>query len=92
MQQFVQATDLKPGSIYLAFDNKEGLFREALDSYTQQSIIQIRNTRGSAISVGEGICLFLESIIQESTREIIAVVFSSKPSSSWLLREMNSMN
>lgn len=69
MQQVVKATGLKPGSIYLAFGNKEGLFREALDSYAQKGIAKISSTLESASSVGEGICLFLEKIIQESTRE-----------------------
>lgn len=69
MQQVVQTTGLKPGSIYLAFGNKEGLFREALDSYAQKSIAQIRSTLDSATSVGEGICQFLEKIIHESTRK-----------------------
>ncbi|MCW8932708.1 MAG: TetR/AcrR family transcriptional regulator [Gammaproteobacteria bacterium] len=67
MQQVVQATGLKPGSIYLAFGNKEGLFREALDSYAQQTITLIRNTVDNANSVGEGICIFIEKIIQQSS-------------------------
>nr|WP_320014191.1 helix-turn-helix domain-containing protein [uncultured Desulfobacter sp.] len=33
MQQVVKVTYLKPGSIYHAFGNKEGLFREALDNF-----------------------------------------------------------
>ncbi len=69
MQQVVQATGLKPGSIYLAFGNKEGLFREALNYYAQKIIVQIRSTLDSAPGVGEGICLFLESIIRESSQK-----------------------
>ncbi|WP_353571760.1 TetR/AcrR family transcriptional regulator [Candidatus Albibeggiatoa sp. nov. BB20] len=69
MQQVVKITGLKPGSIYLAFGNKEGLFREALNSYAQKAIVQIRKTLDSAPSVGEGICILFEQIIQESTRE-----------------------
>jgi len=68
MQQVVQATGLKPGSIYLAFGNKEGLFREALESYAQQSIACIRNILDTAPSVGEGLCALLEAYIQQSTR------------------------
>lgn len=69
MQQVVQATGLKPGSIYLAFGNKEGLFREALESYAQKTIEQIRTTLDNASSIGEGICVFLENIIQESSQK-----------------------
>lgn len=69
MQQVVQTTGLQPGSIYLAFGNKEGLFREALESYAQKSIVYIRNILDSAPTVGEGICTLLESFVQQSTRE-----------------------
>ena len=69
MQQVVKTTGLKPGSIYLAFDNKEALFREALERYAQKSISQIRNTLDTTKSVGEGICTLLEAFIQESTNE-----------------------
>ncbi|MBU1057345.1 MAG: TetR/AcrR family transcriptional regulator [Proteobacteria bacterium] len=69
MQQVVKTTGLKPGSIYLAFGNKEGLFREALESYAQKSIAQIRHTLDTAASVGEGLCRLLDAVIQESTRE-----------------------
>lgn len=67
MQQVVAATGLKPGSIYLAFGNKEGLFREALEAYAQRSIERIRNTLDNAPSVGKGICELLEAFIEEST-------------------------
>jgi len=69
MQQIVNATGLKPGSIYHSFGNKEALFREALECYGQKSLIKIRNTLDNARSVGEGICAHLEGVIEESTRE-----------------------
>lgn len=69
IQQVVKTTGLKPGSIYLAFGNKEALFREALERYAQNSIRQIRNTLDAAKSVGEGICAHLEKIVQESAGE-----------------------
>ena len=69
MQQVVKATGLKPGSIYLAFGNKEGLFREALERYAQKAVERIRGTLDGAASVGEGICAHLEGIVRESTRE-----------------------
>lgn len=78
MQQVIKATGLKPGSIYLAFGNKEGLFREALDSYAQQSITQIRSILDSAPSSREGICVILENFIQESTRKTYCSCFLIK--------------
>jgi TetR/AcrR family transcriptional repressor of nem operon len=69
MQQVVKTTGLKPGSIYLAFGSKEGLFREALDRYAQRSIAQIRDVLNSGASVGEGICRFLEERVQDSTKK-----------------------
>lgn len=69
MQQVVQTTGLKPGSIYLAFGNKEGLFREALEVYAQKSITHIRNTLDTAPSVGDGLCTLLEAVIQESKKK-----------------------
>ena len=65
MKQVVKTTGLKPGSLYLAFGNKEALFREALESYAQQSIARIRSILDNAPSVGEGICAHLEKMVQE---------------------------
>jgi len=69
MQQVVKTTGLKPGSIYHAFGNKEGLFRESLESYAQKGLMQIRNVLDTAPSVGEGICMIIEKNIQESTKK-----------------------
>ena len=69
MQQVVKTTGLKPGSIYLAFGNKEGLFREALEGYAQKGMTQISNVLDTAPSVGKGICTILEMMLDESTRE-----------------------
>lgn len=68
MQQVVKTTGLKPGSIYHAFGNKEGLFREALESYASKTLSHIRDIMDNAPSVGEGICIFLEERIQDSTK------------------------
>lgn len=69
MQQVVKTTGLKPGSIYLAFGNKEGLFREALETYSQKSLAYIRNILDSAPTLGEGLCELLEAFVQQSTRK-----------------------
>jgi len=69
MQQVVQTTGLKPGSIYLAFENKEGLFREALEVYARKSRAYIRQLLDSAPTIGEGLCRLFEAFIQQSTQK-----------------------
>lgn len=69
MQQVVETTGLQPGSIYLAFGNKEGLFREALESYAQKSLTRIRTTLETAPSVNEGIRMIFEGLITDSQQE-----------------------
>lgn len=78
MKQVVKTTGLKPGSLYLAFGNKEALFREALESYAQQSIARIRSILDNAPSVGEGICAILEKNIEDSTSENYSSCFLVK--------------
>ena len=69
MQQVVETTGLKPGSIYHSFGNKEALFREALEHYAKKSMTQIRHTLDNAASVQEGLCAHFEKIIQDSLRK-----------------------
>ena len=69
MQQVVRATGLKPGSLYHSFGNKEALFHEALERYTQKSFAHIQNLLDTSPSVGEGICMHLERVIEQSTSE-----------------------
>lgn len=78
MQQVVQTTGLKPGSIYHAFGSKEGLFREALEGYARRSINRIHATMANASSIGEGICSFLESSITAAEQENYSSCFLVK--------------
>jgi AcrR family transcriptional regulator len=66
IQQVTERTGLKPGSIYLAFGSKEGLFQNALDSYAQKSIKDIRQVLNNAEDVDAGICLLFEKLIEET--------------------------
>lgn len=68
MQQIVDTTGLKPGSIYHSFGNKESLFREVLEHYSFKGLARIRNIIENARSVGEGICLHLEEVVEQSTK------------------------
>ena len=76
MQQVMKTTGLKPGSIYHAFGNKEGLFKEALETYALKGIMQIRKVLDTAPGVGEGICTIFEKYIQESTRKKLLQLLS----------------
>jgi len=66
MQQIVETTGLKPGSIYHSFGNKESLFREVLTSYSAKSMAKIRETIDGAESINEGILAHLENTVAES--------------------------
>lgn len=67
MQQICEITGLKPGSIYHAFGNKKGLFKEAIDYYSASSAARSQEILNSAPCIGEGLCDLLESIIVSST-------------------------
>lgn len=67
MQQVKAATGLKPGSLYLAFGSKEGLYKEALKRYAKESMDNSRQVLEQAPSVCEGVCELLENIVQQST-------------------------
>ena len=66
IQKVVKATGLKPGSLYLAFGSKEGLYLAALEHYALQSQAGLRQTLEQAPSIGEGICQQLLRMVEES--------------------------
>ncbi|GAA3528585.1 TetR/AcrR family transcriptional regulator [Zobellella aerophila] len=66
MQMVVKATGLKPGSLYLAFGSKEGLYQAALEHYARQSQATLCQTLEQATSIGEGICRQLLRMVEES--------------------------
>ena len=68
MQQIVDTTGLKPGSIYHSFGSKEKLFREVLNNYTSKSLARIRMTMDGASSVGEGLCQHLENVAEQTVQ------------------------
>jgi len=53
--RLVKATELNPGSIYAAFNSKEGLFLAALDHYGQLSTEKIKQALRESDSPLEGI-------------------------------------
>ncbi len=68
IQMVVKATGLKPGSLYLAFGSKEGLYLAALEHYAHQSQAILRQTLKEEMSFGEGICRQLLRMVEESAR------------------------
>lgn len=66
MQELFDRTGLKPGSIYLAFGNKEGLFKESLDYYARQSLMKLETALTGATSVEKGIYDVLMGFVEES--------------------------
>lgn len=78
MQDVVKTTGLKPGSIYLAFGNKEGLFREALEKYAKTGSERIRKTIEKAPSIELGICQHLENFVIDSTKDDFSSCFLVK--------------
>lgn len=66
MQQVFKATGLKPGSLYLAFGSKEGLYQAALQHYASQSQATVRQQLEEAPSVREGICRILLRMVDEA--------------------------
>ncbi len=69
MQQVTKATGLKPGSIYLAFENKQGLYQEALDLYANKSLEGIQHQIDQAASPGEAICQILQEMVRTASEK-----------------------
>lgn len=63
ISQLVEATQLKPGSLYAAFDSKEGLFLAALDRYAQQSIERLEQALGDGLDPLQGVENFLRGLV-----------------------------
>ena len=69
MTDLVDATDLRPGSIYAAFNSKEGLFLAALDHYAEHSVAKIERALTEAESPLEGIRSFFRKLGKEAAGE-----------------------
>lgn len=69
MQQIFSSTGLKPGSLYLAFGNKEELFRQALLCYANNGLSSLKKNLLAADSVPFAICQQLIRMTQESLEQ-----------------------
>ncbi|MDU0356251.1 TetR/AcrR family transcriptional regulator [Paraglaciecola aquimarina] len=66
MQQLLQATGLRPGSLYREFESKEGLYLLALSRYAATTIDNVNNRIKHSSSVLEGIKSILANLFEEA--------------------------
>lgn len=62
----VSATKLNPGSIYAAFDSKEGLFLESMEFYGNRSLANLKNYINDAETPATGIENFFRALIAKT--------------------------
>ncbi len=67
--RLVEATRLKPGSLYAAFESKEGLFLAALDQYAQRSRQRLLAVLAEAPDPLQGVERVFEQLAESSRRE-----------------------
>ncbi len=67
MNQLVESTGLKPGSLYGAFQSKEQLFIAALECYGQRTVAVVDAMLQSAASPMAGIRNFIDWIVADVT-------------------------
>ena len=63
IQDIVAATGLKPGSIYAAYKNKEGMFNAVLNMYTSNSLKTINEVLNKSDDILQNIEDFLQIVI-----------------------------
>ena len=61
----VHATNLKPGSIYGAFNSKRGLFLEVIDNYANRSLARISECMEQSDSANDAITRFFSRMCNE---------------------------
>ncbi|GLS90502.1 TetR family transcriptional regulator [Psychromonas marina] len=66
MRNLQDVIDMRPGSIYAAFGSKEGLFKEALQYYTQQGFAQLTALKSTTGSPLKGLKAFVEMAVIDS--------------------------
>ena len=66
MQELFEVTGLKAGSVYLAFGNKESLFKMAIEHYTDTSLASLSEQFNDSNLVGKNICIVLQTFVEES--------------------------
>ncbi len=67
LKDLEQALDMRPGSIYAAFGSKAGLFRQALDRYSEEMGGEFGKVAMGAASPVEGIRRYLREVARACT-------------------------
>lgn len=67
MAALVEATHLKPGSLYAAFQSKEGLFLAALDYYSERGAAHIETLLTNADSPLTGIRAYFRELAENAS-------------------------
>lgn len=62
LKDIEQALDMRPGSIYAAFGNKDGLFQEALDQYAKASLTELERILAHHQSPLSGLAAFIRQL------------------------------
>ena len=62
LKDIEQALDMRPGSIYAAFGNKDGLFQEALDHYAHASLTELERILGNYESPLLGLAAYMRQL------------------------------
>ncbi|WP_298738265.1 TetR/AcrR family transcriptional regulator [uncultured Psychrobacter sp.] len=62
LKDIEQALDMRPGSIYAAFGNKDGLFQEALDHYAKASLTELERILAHHQSPLSGLAAFIRQL------------------------------
>ena len=60
MRNLQDEIDMRPGSIYAAFGNKNGLFKETLRNYTDISIANLKQSKNECESPIEALKMFVK--------------------------------
>lgn len=66
MPDLLQATQLQPGSLYAAFESKQGLLEASLQRYAEQSCAAIQATMDASASPLLGVKQMLINVVEES--------------------------
>lgn len=66
MRNLQEAVDLRPGSIYSGFGNKEGLFKETLQNYANKSVETLKSFSEIHDSPLEALQAFITSVVSVS--------------------------
>lgn len=63
MRQLQQAMDMRPGSIYASFGDKDSLYLRALERYKSQSLLNMQTTMAAAMTAKEGLITTIKTAV-----------------------------